>query len=127
MDTQSTTVRRGFRSVRTRMIVWVLLASGAVFLAAVSLSSRLSRNTALRAAEQEALNAADAARNRVLMVLSSVERSTQLLGASVETLQPKGPALDEVLRRFVAGNPRSEERREGKECVCRRTQEQEKE
>src|SRR4029453_416862 len=104
MDTQSTPVRHGFRSLRTRMILWVLLASGAVFLAAVSLSSRLSRNTAVRAAEQEALNAADAARNRVLMVLSSVERSTELLGASVETLQPQALALDGLLRRFVAGN-----------------------
>jgi phosphoserine phosphatase RsbU/P len=104
MDTQPTPVRHGFRSLRTRMILWVLLASGAVFLAAVSLSSRLSRNTAVRAAEQEALNAADAARNRVLMVLSSVERSTELLGASVETLQPQASALDGLLRRFVAGN-----------------------
>ena len=76
MDTQSTPVRHGFRSLRTRMILWVLLASGAVLLAAVSLSSRLSRDTAVRAAEQEAFNAADAARNRVLMGLSSVEQST---------------------------------------------------
>ena len=81
MDTQPTPVRRGFRSLRTRMILWVLLASGAVFLAAVSLSSRLSRNTAVRAAEQEALNAADAARNRVLMVLSSVERMHRAAGS----------------------------------------------
>jgi phosphoserine phosphatase RsbU/P len=104
MDIPQTTIRRGFRSLGTRMIVWVLVASGAVFLAAVSLSSCLSRNTAVRAAEQEALNAADAARNRVLTVMSSVERSTELLGASVETLQPQAPALDTLLQRFVAGN-----------------------
>src|SRR5215471_17961059 len=94
----------GFRSLTTRMIVWVLLASGAVFLIAVTVSSRLSRQTALRAAEQEAMNAADAARNRVLVVLSSVERSTELLGASLETVNPDAATLETLLRRFVAGN-----------------------
>ena len=81
------------------MIVWVLTASGVVLLATVALSSRLARSTAVRAAEQEALNAADAARNRVLMVLGSVERSTDLLGASVAMLHPQGRSLDELLRR----------------------------
>jgi len=96
---------RGFKSLTTRMIVWVLLASGVVFLTTVALSSRLSRTTAIRAAEQEALNAADAARNRVLAVLGSVERSTELLGASLETLHPDRLSLVQMLRRFVAGNP----------------------
>jgi sigma-B regulation protein RsbU (phosphoserine phosphatase) len=86
------------------MIVWVLVASSAVFLTAAGVSSHLSRSTAVRAAEQEALNAAEAARNRVLMVLGSVERSTELLGASIETLQPDKPSLEAMLRRFVAGN-----------------------
>jgi sigma-B regulation protein RsbU (phosphoserine phosphatase) len=86
------------------MIVWVLAASGAVFLTAAAVSSYLARNAALRAAEQEALNAAEAARNRVLIVLSSVERSTELLGASIETLRPSAPVLEEMLRRFVSGN-----------------------
>src|SRR5688572_13013275 len=98
-------IRRGFKSVSTRMIVWVLLASGVVFLTAVTISSRLSRNTAVRGAEQEALNAAEAARNRVLAVLGSVERSTELLGASLETLHPDRPALEAMLQRFVSGNP----------------------
>jgi sigma-B regulation protein RsbU (phosphoserine phosphatase) len=97
--------RRGFKSLTTRMIVWVLLASGIVFLTAVTLSSRLSRTTAIRAAEQEAFNAAEAARNRVLAVLGSVERSTELLGASLETLHPDRLSLEEMLRRFVGGNP----------------------
>ena len=86
------------------MIVWVLAASSAVFLTAAGVSSHLSRSTAVRAAEQEALNAAEAARNRVLMVLGSVERSTELLGASIETLRPDRPSLETMLRRFVAGN-----------------------
>jgi len=87
------------------MSVWVLLASGIVLLAAVALSSRLSRNTAVRGAEQEALNATDATRNRVLAVLGSVERSTELLGASIETLHPDRPSLEAILQRFVSGNP----------------------
>src|SRR5688572_9936041 len=98
-------IRLGFASVTTRMIVWVLLASGVVFLTAVTISSRLSRNTAVRGAEQEALNAAEAARHRVLAVLGSVERGTELLGASLETLNPDGPALEAMLQRFVSGNP----------------------
>ena len=98
-------IRLGFASVTTRMIVWVLLASGVVFLTAATVSSRLSGNTAVRGAEQEARNAADAARNRVLAVLGSVERSTELLGASLETLNPDGPALEAMLQRFVSGNP----------------------
>jgi len=105
MDPIPVFIRRGFKSVSTRMIVWVLLASGVVFLTAVTLSSRLSRNTAIRGAEQEALYAAEAARNRVLAVLGSVERSTDLLGASLETLHPDRPALEAMLQRFVSGNP----------------------
>lgn len=96
---------QGFRSLTTRMIVWVLVASGAVFLTAAAVSSSLSRSAAVRAAEQEAFNAAEAARNRMLVVLSSVERSTELLGASIETLQPSAPVLNELLGRFVLGNP----------------------
>ena len=98
-------IHRGFTSLTTRMSVWVLLASGVVLLAAVALSSRLSRNTAVRGAEQEALNATDATRNRVLAVLGSVERSTELLGASIETLHPDRPSLEAILQRFVSGNP----------------------
>jgi phosphoserine phosphatase RsbU/P len=94
----------GFRSVTTRIIFWVLLASGAVFLTAVAVSSRLSRSTAEGAAEQEAQNAADAARHRVLAVLEAVEKSTALLSASIETLHPAAPSLDALLHRFVAGN-----------------------
>ena len=94
----------GFRSVTTRIIFWVLLASGAVFLTAVAVSSRLSRSTAEGAAEQEAQNAADAARHRVLAVLEAVEKTTALLSASIETLHPAAPSLDELLHRFVAGN-----------------------
>jgi sigma-B regulation protein RsbU (phosphoserine phosphatase) len=98
-------MRRGFKSLTTRMIVWVLLASGIVLLTAVTISSRLSRNTAVRGAEQEALNAANAARNRVLAVLTSVERSTEVLGASLETLHPDRQSLETTLQRFVSGNP----------------------
>lgn len=105
MDLVPAFVRRGFASVTTRMIVWVLLASGVVFLTVVTVSSRLSTNTAVRDAEQEAFNAAEAARHRVLTVLGSVERSTELLGASLETLGPDRPALEAMLQRFVSGNP----------------------
>ena len=94
----------GFRSLTTRIIFWVLLASGAVFLMAVAVSSRLSRSTAGRAAEQEAQNAADAAQYRVLAVLESVEKSTALMGASIETLHPAPSSLEALLHRFVAGN-----------------------
>jgi sigma-B regulation protein RsbU (phosphoserine phosphatase) len=87
------------------MIVWVLVASGVVFLTAVALSSRLSRATAVRSAEQEAFGAAEAARQRVLAVLGSVERSTELLGASLETWHPDRQALETMLQRFVSGNP----------------------
>ena len=87
------------------MIAWVLLASAIVFVTAVAISSRLSQATAVRGAEQEAFNAAEAARHRVLAVLGSVERSTELLGASLETLHPDGQALETILQRFVSGNP----------------------
>jgi sigma-B regulation protein RsbU (phosphoserine phosphatase) len=87
------------------MIAWVLLASGIVFVTAVAFSSRLSQAAALRGAEQEAFNAAEAARHRVLAVLGAVERSTELLGASLETLRPDRQALEAMLQRFVSGNP----------------------
>jgi sigma-B regulation protein RsbU (phosphoserine phosphatase) len=103
-DVQLLAQPRGFKSLTTRIIFWVLLASGAVFLTAIAISSRLTRGISVHAAEQEALNAADAARYRVLTVLGSVERSTELMAASIETLHPDPVALDTLLHRFVGGN-----------------------
>jgi sigma-B regulation protein RsbU (phosphoserine phosphatase) len=96
--------RGGFRSLTTRIIFWVLLAGGLVFVAAIAISSQVSRRAALQAAEHEALTAADAVRYRVLGVLESVEKGTELFGASLETVRPDATTLDALLRRFVASN-----------------------
>jgi len=94
-------VMKGFRSLTTRLSFWILFAGGAVFAATIWASNRLARETAIRAAEQEARRAARTAASRVQEVLRSVEETTELLGATVESLDPEPTALKELLRRFV--------------------------
>jgi sigma-B regulation protein RsbU (phosphoserine phosphatase) len=96
---------KGFRSLTTRLSFWILLAGGAVFAVTIWTSNRLARETAIHAAEQEARRAARTAASRVQEVLRSVEETTELLGATVESLDPEPTALTQLLRRFVLGNP----------------------
>jgi phosphoserine phosphatase RsbU/P len=96
---------KGFRSLTTRLILWILLAGGTVFGATVWSSNRLAREAALRAAEQEAARAATTSASRVREVLRSVEETSELLGAAVESLDPDPGPLALLLGRFVLGNP----------------------
>ncbi len=91
-----------FHGVTARFICWTLLASGAVLAATLVGSSRLARETALEAAELEARQNADRLAYRVRAVLAAVEESAQLLAAALETVEPTPPAIEELLRRFVA-------------------------
>lgn len=95
---------KGFSSLTTRLIVWILLAGGAVFAATIVTSNSLARETALRAAEQEAVWAAAASAGRIQAVLRSVEEATELLGATVEALDPAPEALAALERRLILSN-----------------------
>ncbi len=91
-----------FRSLTTRFIFWILLAAGAVFATAFLALSRVARETAVRAAEQEAAQASERLANRVRGVLSAVEESAELLGTTVETVDLGPKELERLLRHYVA-------------------------
>jgi sigma-B regulation protein RsbU (phosphoserine phosphatase) len=94
----------GFRSLTTRLIVWVLLSVGAVYVATVVVSNRLARRMAISAAEREAVNETEAAVSRVEDVLHSIEERTLALGEALSVLGPRGEEADRLLQRFVEGN-----------------------
>ncbi len=95
---------RGFRSLTTRLIVWTLLAVGAVYTATVVVSNRLARGMAISAAEREAVNETEAAASRVEDLLHSIEERTLALGEALSILTPGGEDADRLLRRFVQGD-----------------------
>ena len=88
MDTPIESPERGFRSLTTRLIVWTLLAVGAVYAVTVVVSNSLARRMALAAAEREAVNETDDAAGRVADVLHSVEERTRVLADVLTTLDP---------------------------------------
>ena len=105
MDSPSHAVDRGFRSLTTRLIVWTLLAVGAVYVLTVVISNTMARRMALAAAEREAVNEADDAAGRVRDVLHVVEERTQVLAAVLDALDPSEAELDRLLADFVLGHP----------------------
>ena len=94
----------GFRSLTTRLIVWTLVAVGAVYVVTVVVSNSLARRTAISAAEREAVNETEAAASRVEDVLHSIEERTLALGEALSVLAPAEEDADRLLRRFVEGN-----------------------
>ena len=95
---------KGFRSLTTRLIVWTLLAVGAVYVATVVVSNQLARREAIAAAEREAINETEGATSRVEDVLHSIEERTLALGEALSVLAPRGNEANRLLRRFVEGN-----------------------
>jgi sigma-B regulation protein RsbU (phosphoserine phosphatase) len=104
MNTQESDSPRGFRSLTARLIVWTLLAVGAVYVVTVVVSNSLGRQMALAAAEREAVNETDALAGRVQDLLHAVEERTLVLAKAMETLEPDAKGLDRLLRRFVPGS-----------------------
>jgi sigma-B regulation protein RsbU (phosphoserine phosphatase) len=94
----------GFRSLTTRLIVWTLVAVGAVYVATVFVSNGLARRMAISSAEREAANKTEAAASQVEDVLHSIEERTLALGEALSVLAPGGDGADRLLRRFVEGN-----------------------
>ncbi len=90
MDRPSHDPDRGFRSLTTRLIVWTLLAVGAVYVVTVVVSNTLARRMALAAAEREAINEADGAVGQVQDVLHAVEERTLVLAAVVDDAESSG-------------------------------------
>ncbi len=105
MKTPKNSPGRGFRSLTTRLIVWTVLAVGAVYAVTVVVSNSLARRMALAAAERETVNEIDSLAGRVQDVLHAVEERTIVLAEALETLDPDDEGLDRLLRRFVPGDP----------------------
>ena len=105
METPNEGTGRGFRSLTTRLIVWILLAVGLIYAVTVVVSNSLARRMALTAAERETINEIDSLASRVQDVLHAAEEQTIVLALAVETLAPEDEALDRLLRRFVPSNP----------------------
>jgi sigma-B regulation protein RsbU (phosphoserine phosphatase) len=104
MDTPSHDSERGFRSLTARLIVWTLLAVGAVYGVTVFVSNSLARRMALAAAEREAVNETDGAAGQVQDVLHVVEDRVRVLADVVQTLDPAEEDLERILASFVLGH-----------------------
>lgn len=87
-------------SLATRLIVWSLAVTGAVYLLTIGLSNRAGRQTAIAAAQREAYAGADAAARAIDDVLHAVEESGAALGRAVAELQPDGNARARLVERF---------------------------
>ena len=87
-------------SLATRLIVWSLAVTGAVYLLTIGLSNRAGRQTAIAAAQREAYAGADAAARAIDDVLHAVEESGAALGRAVSELEPDRDALDRLVERF---------------------------
>jgi sigma-B regulation protein RsbU (phosphoserine phosphatase) len=92
----------GFHSLTTRLIFWILVLVGGITGLTLVLSSRVSRQAAVLAAEREAVRATEAAVNEAEDVLGSVERGTRVLAATLESAPLSDAQLEGLLRRFVA-------------------------
>ncbi|MCG6926477.1 MAG: SpoIIE family protein phosphatase [Acidobacteria bacterium] len=104
METPSAARGRGFRSLTTRLIIWTLLAVGAVYVVTVVVSNSLARRMALAAAEREAVNETDDAAGRVADVLHSVQERTWVLADVIQRLDPAQDQLAGLLEDFVRGH-----------------------
>jgi sigma-B regulation protein RsbU (phosphoserine phosphatase) len=87
-------------SLATRLIVWSLVVTGAVYLLTIGLSNRAGRQTAIAAAQREAYAGADAAARSIDDVLHAVEESGAALGRTVSELEPDRDALGRLVERF---------------------------
>jgi sigma-B regulation protein RsbU (phosphoserine phosphatase) len=96
---------RGFRSIALRLVVWVLLTCGAIYVASLLYSQSLAREVILAAAEREAEQAAKAAIGRIDSILQSVQQSTELAGAVIAPMNGAA-SIEGVLRSLVEGNAR---------------------
>jgi phosphoserine phosphatase RsbU/P len=97
----------GFRSLTTRLIVWILLSCGAIFLVTQRLSNTTSRNTAEQVARAEAAAEARRVIGRIESNLLRAEDGAGLLATAIEELDPAEAGLEALLRRFVAAHPRA--------------------
>ena len=93
-----------FRSLTTRLFVWSLALSGAVYVTTIGLSNREGRRTAMASAEREATDDTDAAGFAVEDVLDVAEESAAGLARSVSELQPSREVIDRLVQRFAAEN-----------------------
>lgn len=93
-----------FRSLTTRLIVWSLVLTGAVYVIVIGLSNRAGRRTAIAAAEREAYNDTEAAARAVDDVLHTVEESVAALERALSELQPTSDVAERLVRRFSTDN-----------------------
>lgn len=96
-----------FHSLTTRLIVWSLVLTGAVYVTTIGLSNREGRRTAIAAAEREAADDTDAAGFAVEDVLDAAEESAASLARAVSELQPAPDVVERLVRRFSADNQAS--------------------
>ncbi len=105
MPNERSSKTSGFRSIASRLIVWVLGTVGLVYLSSILYFHFLSRDMIVESAEREAVNVTQAAISDIEGVLSSVAEGTRLLATLLAEARP-GDALPKMLADFVEGNPR---------------------
>lgn len=88
-------------SLTTRLIVWSLALTGAVYVTTIGLTNREGRRSAIAAAEREAHNDTEAIARAVEDVLNVIEARTAALARTVSELQPSPDALSRLVNRFT--------------------------
>jgi sigma-B regulation protein RsbU (phosphoserine phosphatase) len=95
-----------FQSVQSRLLFWIAGTTGVLFASAVLYSFLTARAIVLDDASKLALATAEAHASRIEEVLRSVEEGTRLLGSTLEHTTVSPDELEQVIRAFVAGNPK---------------------
>ena len=95
-----------FRSVASRLLVWVAGTTGILFAIALVYSFLVSRDFVLEDASRIALRTAESNAREIEEIVGSVEEGTRLLASMLEHTTVSPPELEQVIRAFVEGNPR---------------------
>jgi len=97
---------KGFRSITTRLVFWVLGSIGLVYCANLIYQNHLARETVLAMTRERADSITGATIYEIEAVLQSLENGAETLASVMETVHPPLDKLREVIPAFVRNNPR---------------------
>ena len=97
---------KGFRSITTRLIFWVLGSIGLVYCANFLYQNHLASKTVVEMTRQRAESITRATIYEIEAILQSLEDSAETLASVMETIHPGLDTLDRVIPAFVESNPR---------------------
>jgi phosphoserine phosphatase RsbU/P len=95
-----------FRTVASRLLVWVAGTTGILFAIALVYSFLVSRAIVLEDASRIALRTAESHAREIEEIVRSVEEGTRLLASMLEHTTVSPDELERLIRAFVEGNPK---------------------